>query len=200
MNVDQRLNRLEQVIRRQRQGFCLLGLIVIGLISVGPAPAARPDAPPKALTVSKLSVQDAQGRDRIVLAEGTIVLKDEKGIDRVALFTNGNGSAQLEFFDAKGIPRIATATDAKGRAVTSFYDPSGPNRILTGVDNEGGAFFRFDDIKGRRRYDIGTSGQDQVLETFYDQNDNALINTGVLQGKAFIKMFDASGKALAERP
>jgi hypothetical protein len=200
MNVDERLKRLETIIRRQRQGFCLLVLAVIGLLTIGPSPAAQPDAPPKALTVSKLSVQDSKGRERIILVEGTIVLKDEKGIDRVALFTNQNNVAQLKFFDSKGIPRIATSIEADDVAVSAFYDRSGPNRIVTGVDDRGGAFFRFNDTKGRRRYDIGTDGEDQMLEVFYDRKDNALINAGVLKDKALFKLFDASGKALVEQP
>jgi hypothetical protein len=200
MNVDERLERLETIIRRQREAFYFLILTLIGIFSIGPTPATQPDAPAKTLTVSKLSVQDSNGRERIVLAEGTVLLKDEKGTDRVSLFTNQNNVAQLKFFDSKGIPRIATSIEAKDVAVNALYDPSGAGRIATGVDDQGGAFFRFNDTKGRRRYDVGTDGEDQVLEVFYDRKDNALINAGVLKDKAFFKLFDANGKALVEQP
>jgi hypothetical protein len=200
MTLDEKIGLLERAVRRQRRAMFLTIVVAIALFTLAVAPATRTDPGSKELILRKLSIQDSKGRDRIILSEGAIVLKDEQGKDRLAIFTNQNNVSEIEFFDAQGRPRIATVTDSDDGAVCAFYDPKGPNRIVTGVGPDGGAFTRFDDTKGRRRFDLGTSGEDQVLATFYDKKDNALINIGVLNDRAFDKIFDATGKVLHTQP
>ena len=196
MTTDERIDQLGRTLARQRWVMLLMGFAIMAAFTL----AAAPGSGSNELIVRKLSVQDSNGRDRIILQGGAIVLRDEQGKDRLAMFTNQNNVSEIEFFDVHGRPRIATVTDSKDAAVCAFYDPKGPNRIVTGVDARGGSFMRFDDTQGRRRLDLGTSGEDQVLEAFYDKKENALINIGALNDKAFSKVFDATGKVLSSRP
>lgn len=199
-----RIERLERLVRRQRiAGIVLLGALAltagIRLVSADSDPLKSVQE----LRVNKLVVVDKKGNDRIVLSDGAVVLRDEHGKDRIAIFTNDNNFAEARINDAGGNNRISIFTDPKlNVGAIALYSPETPegSRIVTGVDGKGGAFTRYNDTKGRRAIDIGTSGEGFALEAFYDKFDNALINTGVVKGVAFTKIFDAKGNLLSKQP
>lgn len=204
MNQIERIERLERLISRQRiTGALLLGGLALTAGTRLVSAASDPQKDLQELRVTKLVVVDKKGNERIVLGEGAVVLRDEHGKDRIAIFTNSGNFAEARINDAGGNNRISIFTDPQlNVGAIALYSPETQEaaRIVTGVDGKGGAFTRYNDAKGRRSIDIGTSGDGFAMEAFYDKSDNSLINTGVAKGVAFMRIFDARGNLLSKQP
>ncbi len=204
MNQTERIERLERLVARQQITAVVLLIALASVTGIGFASAAsEPEKNLRELRVSKLTVVDKSGRERIILGEGAAVLRDEHGTDRIAIFTNSNNFAEIRINDLEGNNRLSIYADPQHNVGgIALYSPKTPEaaRIAIGVDGKGGAFTRYNDAKGRRSIDIGTTGDDFALEAFYDKSDNALINTGIVKGVPFSKIFDAKGNLLSRQP
>jgi hypothetical protein len=156
--LDQRLDRLERTVRRQR--------LVLGAVGLGGAAAllmALAPASPGTIEAQAIRIVDASGKPRILIgappsADGrqrkdaqtaSIVVLGPDGSDRLVL-----GEAPAAFVGGKAYPRIASSYglvihDAKGnergafgfldngRAVLSLDRPGGDAVLLTANDKTG---------------------------------------------------------------
>lgn len=157
MTIDQRLERLERTVRRQR---LLLGAIGLGGIAALTSAFA---AGPSTIEARAIRIVDSSGRPRILIGAPTpdagrrrqdartasIVVLGPDGADRLIL-----GEEPPVLVDGKAYPRIASAYgllihDAKGnerggfgfldngRAIVSLDRPGGDAVLLTANDQTG---------------------------------------------------------------
>ena len=156
--LDQRLDRLERTVRRQRLALGGVGLAGAAALLMALAPAS-----PGTIDAQAIRIVDASGKPRIVIgapppADGrqrkdaqtaSIVVLGPDGADRLVL-----GEEPAVLVDGKTYPRIASAYgllihDAKGnerggfafldngRAVLSLDRPGGDAVLLTANDQTG---------------------------------------------------------------
>jgi hypothetical protein len=156
--LDQRLDRLERTVRRQRLILSVLGLGGAAALLMALAPAA-----PGTIEAQAIRIVDPAGKPRILIgappsADGrqrkdaqtaSIVVLGPDGSDRLVL-----GEAPAAFVGGKAYPRIASSYglvihDAKGnergafgfldngRAVLSLDRPGGDAVLLTANDKTG---------------------------------------------------------------
>ena len=156
--LDQRLDRLERTVRRQRLALGGVGLAGAAALLMALAPAS-----PGTIDAQAIRIVDASGKPRILIgapppADGrqrkdaqtaSIVVLGPDGADRLVL-----GEEPAVLVDGKTYPRIASAYgllihDAKGnerggfafldngRAVLSLDRPGGDAVLLTANDQTG---------------------------------------------------------------
>lgn len=156
--LDQRLDRLERTVRRQR--------LILGMVGLGGAAAllmALAPAAPGTIEAQAIRIVDAAGKPRILIGAppptdgrqrkdaqtASIVVLGPDGADRLVL-----GEQPPVLVDGKAYPRIASAYgllihDAKGnerggfsfldngRAILSLDRPGGDAVLLTANDKTG---------------------------------------------------------------
>ncbi len=156
--LDQRLDRLERTVRRQRLALGGVGLAGAAALLMALAPAS-----PGTIDAQAIRIVDASGKPRIVIGApppaggrqrkdaqtASIVVLGPDGADRLVL-----GEEPAVLVDGKTYPRIASAYgllihDAKGnerggfafldngRAVLSLDRPGGDAVLLTANDQTG---------------------------------------------------------------
>lgn len=156
--IDQRLERLERTVRRQRIALSAMVLAGAAALLTAFAPTA-----PGTIEAQGIRIVDAQGKPRILIGApppaagrqrqdaqtASIVVLGPDGADRLVL-----GEAPAAFVGGKAYPRIASSYglvihDAKGnergafgfldngRAVLSLDRPGGDAVLLTANDQTG---------------------------------------------------------------
>jgi hypothetical protein len=205
MTLDERIATLERSVAKQRMANIILAivsgsaLVAIVFLVVYPNPS-RLVAQGGELSVTKLTVQDIQNRDRIILKEGAIVIKDENATDRIHIYARQKPVAQIRLFDQLGNARASLSADDDGNSLLAFYEPDGSNALISGVDAKIGPVTRILDSNGKRRFDLGMNESGEVLGAFYDEDNNVLINLGVHEHKGLFRIYDSKGKELASQP
>ena len=112
----------------------------MALVLGGGLLAMRP-ADPDEITLRKVTIVDAEGRQRIVLGGSGLILADEAELPRIVMATLDNGAAAIQHFDAAGRRRIATGTFADGNASVLHLDTDRQVRVETGTYPSGDARF-----------------------------------------------------------
>ncbi len=113
----ERIQRLERDMRRLREGMLVLAIAMIATIAWSVTQATRDE-----LTLRRLAIVDADGKERIVAAtrpEGAAGLShyDTAGKMRISAGTNSEGDASVQHFDAQGMQRINVGTGPEGEAI-----------------------------------------------------------------------------------
>ena len=113
----ERIQRLERDMRRLREGMLVLAIAMIATIAWSVMQATRDE-----LTLRRLAIVDADGKERIVAAtraEGAAGLShyDTAGKMRISAGTNSEGDASVQHFDAQGMQRINVGTGPEGEAI-----------------------------------------------------------------------------------
>jgi len=158
MTIDQRLDRLERTVRRQRMILGAVGLGGLAALTMALAPAT-----PGTIDAQAIRIVDASGKPRILIGapaptdgrlrkdagSASIVVLGPDGADRLIL-----GEEPPVLVEGKAYPRIASAYgllihDAKGnerggfgfldngRAVMALDRPGGDAVLLTANDQTG---------------------------------------------------------------
>ncbi|MCH2173974.1 hypothetical protein MK489_24600 [Myxococcota bacterium] len=139
MTTEQRFQRLETSLRRQKIVTGSLSLTLVSVFSMG---LVTSPAVPDELVINKLTILDDQGRARIVAEtedDGTVLLAhyDANAKPRIAAATMPNGKTEIRHYDPNGKIRIKTGTDPDGTAGSNHLDEHGKLRIETGTDRSG---------------------------------------------------------------
>ena len=156
--IDQRFERLERTVRRQRLALAALGLggaaallmalapaspgtieaQAIRIVDVSGKPRTLSGAPPPAdarqrkdAGAASIVVRGPDGADRLVLGEEPPVLVDGKAYPRIA------DAYGLLIHDAKGNERGGFSFLDNGRAILSLDRPGGDAVLLTANDKTG---------------------------------------------------------------
>ena len=148
METEQRLERLERALRRQRRWLGAAGLALAGALSLGAAraqEAAAPEVPVhEALRARRIDVVDADGRVTCTLTTelqegragaGLLVLRNRAGVS-VCRLGSSQGHGALSLHHASGPVACSVGAYADGGSVDLFGpEDTSPSRLWT----EGGA-------------------------------------------------------------
>lgn len=147
MNTEQRLDRLERTVRRQRT---LIGILLAAAVAA--TLGAMQELPVTELSLRKLTIVDDRGLNRIVIEGGT----KEPGV------------ATLAHLDEQGIPRIFSGTFPGGTASMTLADRLGRGRLVAGTYPGGSASMVCASKEEAIRLAAGTRADGTVQLTLYD--------------------------------
>jgi hypothetical protein len=189
MDLEKRVARLE----RSSRGWRAIAIGSLVTLMLGGAMAMRP-ADPDELTVRKLVIVDATGRQRIVLSGSGMILADESEHPRIVMATLDNGAAAVQHFDADGRRRIATGTFPDGGASTLLLDTDRRVRLESGTYENGEARLAQFDPAGLPRLTAVTDGKGHATIEQSDSEGMPRISFGTsVTGLAEVRLADQSG-------
>ncbi len=122
---DDRIENLEQTVRRLRAGMLVLAAVLMGTFLIVVILATREE-----LTVRRLAIVDNDGKERIVAAttssgEASLVHYDPEGEMRIDAGTFSDGQARVIHHDRDGKRRITAVTLPDGQAAIILSDGEG---------------------------------------------------------------------------
>ena len=112
---DERFERLERQVRRLR------GMVLVMAVGIGGVLLMGATGTPDELALRKLTIVDAEGRERIVAG------------------TDSDGAASVQHYDREGKRRISAGTHPGRIALLSHHDHEGKVRIIAGTHPSGSA-------------------------------------------------------------
>ena len=132
----ERFERLEQQVRRLR------GLVMVMAAGIGGVLLLGATGKPDELTLRRLAIVDAEGRERIVagtLRDGRAGVQhfDPDANLRISVGTTPGGTAWVRYFDREGKKRISAGTLLGGAAVAMILDQDGKKRIAAATYPDG---------------------------------------------------------------
>jgi hypothetical protein len=154
-DLAERVEALERKARTLRRWVLVLSAALVG---IGVAGASGP----KELTLRKLTIEDDNGKPRIVAdtdSEGGIaalLFLDRNGKMRIDAGTASNGSAAISFVDRDGKHRINAFTDSNGRAALEIGDRNEKRRISAATLPDGGSSIGVFDSNGQGTWNQGS--------------------------------------------
>ena len=171
----QRIARLERSVRH-------LWIAVAALLAVGAALAAGVGTTRDALSLRELTIGDADGRGRIVLAAGeegaTLAHFDAQGRLRISQGIEPDGKASLVLFDPTGARRIGAAAFTDGDAGIAVLDRSGRVRIQLISEADGLAGTVQLDPQGRKRIETFAAADGGALQSFLGPSGDVRLQLG----------------------
>ncbi|MCE9620211.1 MAG: hypothetical protein K8R92_09915 [Planctomycetes bacterium] len=167
-NLASRLDRVERSLSRVRTtNFALIA--ALAALLVGGAQTAPQDT----LTVRRLAVVDAAGKERLVLngeddnkAAG-LAWYDEEGFVRLSAKTYSSGQSSFQCLDTKGQSRIALTTQTSGESSLQWRDLNNKLRIGASTKANGEAFMIW----------LAPNGKSQI-KIYTDENGTAKFTSG----------------------
>ena len=125
-----RIDLLERETRRLRGWILVLAIALVATFALG-ATQETPDE----LTLRRLVIVDAGGKERIVAStfpdgQARVQHYDQDGNTRIATGAFPDGSASIQHYDQDEKGRIIGGTVADGRAIIGIYD--GEERSMWG--------------------------------------------------------------------
>ncbi len=147
--TNDRMDLLEREMRRLRGWILVLGITLVATFALG-ATKETPDE----LTLRKLIIVDADGKQRIVAgttgdeAVGLVYI-DRNGKPRILTATKPDGEAGVQHYDIDGKMRIAAVTLPGGEAMLVHHDRNGKKRIVAVTLSDGGAGIGLLDVEGQ---------------------------------------------------
>jgi hypothetical protein len=190
MTIEERVARLERSNRRWR----LLAVSALALLGTGGLLAMRP-AEPDELTLRKVVIVDAQGRQRVVLSGSGLIFADSEEIPRIVMATLDNGASAIQHFDAAGRRRIATGTFPDGGASVLQMDTERRVRLESGTYPGGDARIAQFDASGLPRLTAVTGSDGAASVEHLDTSGMPRISVGTSEaGLAEIRLVDQSGE------
>lgn len=189
MDLETRVTLLERSSRRWRAAsICLAAMAVLG------GTLAMQSAGPDELTLRKLVVVDADGRQRVVVSGSGLIFADEAEQPRIVVATLDNGAAAVQHFDADGRRRIAVGTFADGGASVLHLDPERRIRLESGTYPGGVARTTQFDASGLPRLTSQTDAEGHATMEHADPEGLPRITVGTdAAGLAQIRLVDQSG-------
>jgi hypothetical protein len=163
-----RLDRVERSLNRVRTVNFLLAAGLAALVVGG-----AQNAPQDSMTVRRLAVVDATGKERIVLngedenkAAG-LAWYDEEGFVRLSAKTYAGGASSFQCLDTKGQSRIALTTQTSGESSVQWRDMNNKLRIGASTKPNGDALMIW----------LAPNGKSQI-KVFTDENGTAKFTSG----------------------
>ena len=130
MTIEQRLGRLERQNRWMKR-IGMLGLAVAATVLLS-GQAKGKDL--QHLKARSLTLIDAKGKNRVVLADNGLRVSDRDGNARVALRALGDGSPSLTFWDKNGKPRVLLHALGDGSPSLELLSKHGNTRVALRVN------------------------------------------------------------------
>lgn len=189
MDLETRVSQLERSSRRWRAAsICLAAMAVLG------GTLAMQSAGPDELTLRKLVVVDADGRQRVVVSGSGLIFADEQEHPRIVLATLDNGAAAVQHFDPEGRRRIAVGTFADGGASVLHLDPERRIRLESGTYPGGVARTTQFDASGLPRLTATTDARGHATVEHADPDGLPRITVGTdPAGLAEVRLVDQTG-------
>jgi hypothetical protein len=166
-NIVARLDRVERSLTRVR-GTNLVLIAALAALVIGGA-----NAPQDTMSVRRLAVVDASGKERLVLngeddnkAAG-LAWYDEEGIVRLSAKTYPSGQSSFQCLDTKGLSRIALTTQTSGESSVQWRDMNNKLRIGGSTKPNGEALMIWMAANGK-----------QQIKIYTDENGVAKFNSG----------------------
>ena len=146
---DDRIENLEQKVRRLLAGMLVLAGVLMGTFLIVVMQATSDE-----LTVRRLAIVDNDGKERIVAGtlpsgQASVLHYDSDGKMRIATATLSTGEAAVEHYDRDEKMRISVRTFPGGEASVLHYDRDGKKRITTATQSDGTALIGIGDDKGK---------------------------------------------------
>ena len=164
MTIEQRIELLERA--NKRYGWALLAMVAAAAVAICVGAARDGNGE---LTLKKLTIQDDEGRDRIVMADDSIRWFDANGKKRISAVTTADGDADISHFDANEKLRILAIT-ALGNASVTHLDANGKMRIMIETLTNGDASVTHIDTNGMTRIRAGTDADGTAATVHNDAN------------------------------
>jgi len=166
-NLASRLDRVERSLTRVR-GTNLVLIAALAALVIGGA-----NAPQDTMSVRRLAVVDANGKERLVLdgedankAAG-LAWYDEEGFARLSAKTYPSGQSSFQCLDTKGQSRIAMTTQTSGESSVQWRDVNNKLRIGASTKSNGDALMIW----------LAPNGKSQI-KIFTDENGVAKFTSG----------------------
>lgn len=139
-NLNSRIAKLERTVRFLVLAICV-SVAAIALVAAAGPSSSRASG-------FQLIAEDGIVRAELILEDGQPVLnlKDENGVDRVALFHRAEASG-LYVSDAEGVTRIGVAQFAHGGGGVALHGPDSKGAAVLYLKNTGS--LRFFDGEGK---------------------------------------------------
>lgn len=190
MKIEDRVTRLERANRRWR----LVAVSLMASIVTGGLLAMRP-ADPDEITLRKVVIVDAEGRQRVVLSGSGLIFADEDERPRIVMATLDNGAAAIQHFDSGGRRRIATGTFPDGGASVLQMDTERRVRLESGTYPSGDARISQFDAAGLPRLTAVTGAEGAATVEHLDSDGMPRISVGTTaKGLAEVRLVDQSGE------
>ena len=147
-DLAERVEALERKANGLRRLVLVLSAALVGIAVAGASG-------PKELTLRKLTIEDNDGKPRIVAdtdSEGGIaalLFLDRNGKMRIDAGTASNGNAAISFADHDGKLRINAGTASNGNATLEVADSDGKLRIKAATDADGASSIGVYDSNGQ---------------------------------------------------
>jgi hypothetical protein len=157
-NLAERVEALERKANSLRRLVLVLSAALVSVAIAGACAASGP----RELTLRKLTIEDDNGKPRIVAdtdSEGGIaalLFLDRNGKMRIDAGTASNGSAAISFVDRDGKHRINAFTDSNGRAALEIGDRNEKRRISAATLPDGGSSIGVFDSNGQGTWNQGS--------------------------------------------
>ena len=166
-NLASRLDRVERSLTRVR-GTNLVLIAALAALVIGGA-----NAPQDTMSVRRLAVVDANGKERLVLdgeddnkAAG-LAWYDAEGFARLSAKTYPSGQSSFQCLDTKGQSRIAMTTQTSGESSVQWRDVNNKLRIGASTKSNGDALMIW----------LAPNGKSQI-KIFTDENGVAKFTSG----------------------
>lgn len=189
-----RFEQLERQVQRLRRLVIVMALAFAGLLTLGAT------SQPNELTLRRLVIVDAAGRERIVagaVSETDVRLDhfDETGKKRVSTWTN-HGGAGSSHYDAVGTRRVFTETRENGWALTANVDRHGIPRVSTSTYIDDAAGTEYLDPQGKQRIVLRTRADSRAAVSLLDaQQKERIVETTFPDGSATFEISEQSGRS-----
>lgn len=188
-DLETRLASLERSSRRWRAAAMAMATVAL----VG-GMAAMQAAGPDELTLRKLTIVDAEGRQRVVVSGSGLIFADEAEHPRIVLATLDNGAAAVQHFDPEGRRRIAVGTFADGGASVLQLDTDRRIRLESGTYSDGIARVTQFDASGLPRLTSSTDAKGHAVTEHADPEGMPRIRVGTNPaGRAEVRLVDQTG-------
>ena len=141
MNTEERINKLESRVRRQRLGMAITGLGMITLLAMGMNEQA-----PKKMALEELTILTSEGRPGVIVGTnermdgrtGQITIFTADGNPGIMIGTNEkDGGYGLGVMDANMKARVILGVDAKDDPGMGVLDSNESPKIMMGSDKDG---------------------------------------------------------------
>jgi len=183
MNIEIRMEQIEQELIKARRLNRIIGLLALGVlafITIGATTA--PEKPEKTdeIKAKKFILEDSGGKARGKFSVGekgpALELIGPDGKTLVALFADGNAQG-IRFSDASGRQLVALNSGGE-TAELAFSDANGAQRIT--LNTRGGTpKLVFKDAGGNQRIGLNTHGNNANL-TCFDANGKPRVKADIL--------------------
>lgn len=168
--------------------------VVFAAVAIVGGSMAMQVAEPESLTIRKVVIVDADGRQRVVLSGSGLIFADEEEHPRIVMATLDNGAAAIQHFDPEGRRRIATGTFPDGGASVLHLDPGRNIRLESGTYPGGVARSTQFDASGLPRLDARTDGSGHAVVQHSDDDGLPRITVGTdAAGRAEVRLVDQDG-------